>query len=512
VASQGGGGYGQDPGNAFHLSGGEVRYGLLSSLTLGAYAIRLEDYAVESTLLPPQETGGLFLLWRPLGWLVLQGEQARDSLQAGLARRWDAFFGLMVMSLELEHRAYGGTFAPPARTRATFFSVPDQVDTSNQAELRTRVLATNLDLRVRRSDFGETRQLDENELRMDRRLTRALTLTLTLNRDRFTEALQPEGGQDRQEMLAGYRLGTLSRLELSYQHSQVLRSGPAELWQGVWLKNYEFGSPWAYRVSYVSSSTDPDYGQAALGYLFANNLRINGQVDSKGRWLLQVNYSVPFRVGGQGLEALPPNTFGRAGLEGTVFLDQNGDGQRGPNEPGVPNVNVLAPGVTAVDTGPRGTYRAWGLPADVPSAVEVNLLTADALYVPSRRRYPLAARPGELVHLDIPLVPAGGLEGTLHDAGKSQISPAFGLELVLAHGEGGQEEARTAVEWDGSFVFENIPPGAYRLAADPAQLEKMGLRLVPASHQVVMPAGQDPAWLSAIDFRLEQAAAPRADP
>lgn len=83
--------------------------------------------------------------------------------------------------------------------------------------------------------------------------------------------------------------------------------------------------------------------------------------------------------------------------------------------------------------------------------------------------------------------------------------PVNGIEMILARAEG-TIQAKTPVEFDGSFIFENIPPGSYFLYADPNALEKRGLRVEPERISTEFPYAKEPRWLSELEFRLIEAA------
>jgi hypothetical protein len=121
-------------------------------------------------------------------------------------------------------------------------------------------------------------------------------------------------------------------------------------------------------------------------------------------------------------------------------------------------------------------------------------------------------RPGEWAQIDIAVVPGSGLDGTIvtpprpggpsaQAAPPRTVSPVYGLRLLLQPVTGGTPRI-ALVEWDGTFVIETIRPGVYRLAPDPEQLEKLGLKVIPASLDVVIPSGKYPVWLDGLRFTL----------
>jgi hypothetical protein len=70
--------------------------------------------------------------------------------------------------------------------------------------------------------------------------------------------------------------------------------------------------------------------------------------------------------------------LGTARVAGVVFMDSNGDGTRGANEPGVPAVSVLI-GERTVDTNDDGFYCVSDLDPFVPLAIAVDSSTLPAM-------------------------------------------------------------------------------------------------------------------------------------
>ncbi|MCH8077985.1 MAG: hypothetical protein IIC64_19440, partial [SAR324 cluster bacterium] len=223
------------------------------------------------------------------------------------------------------------------------------------------------------------------------------------------------------------------------------------------------------------------------------------------KWLVRLEYSLPFRVTGEGLKTFPAESYGRAGLSGIVFIDQNANGIYDPGEPPASEVRVLAPGIRNMVSDDSGKVEGWGLPTHEPSRVSVDLHSTDALFAPLRENQPIAPRPGEMVRMNFPLVSLGGLEGLVIIDGSQGVSPANGLVMLLLK-PNGTVKARTWVEFDGSFLFENIPMGTYQLRPDPQGLSERGLRAVPKERKMVFSGGKEPNWFEGVDFKLEKSA------
>ena len=501
LASVGAAGQGEQAEGDFTLTGGEARYGVTDWLTLGAYVIELRDFVVLFDTLDKQTNGGAFFLVRPLDWVVLLGEQSEARESEGDAQRLDAFFTLGVFSLEVDRRTFSGDYAPPKRTRSIAFLNTALAEDITKILARGRLFAININLTNTSTRFGQARESKVQESRLDRRLTQNIGLTLINSRERNIEEGQPDSGFDILETVGTYALSSLSRVELLGRRTEPVSAETSTQYRATWLKNHRIDSPWSYRLSYTAFSNREDFSLAQLGYQFSNNIRVTGEVDSEERWLLQATYSLPFRISGEGFETFDTDHFGRAGLTGNVFVDANGNGSRDPGEPAIPDVELLAPGAGDLVSDEEGRFRGWGVTTHRPIHLEVDLLTTDALYLPARQRTALAPRPGEIMEVDIPLVPGGGFEGRLVSRTQLNLSPANGLEMLLVHPDG-SIAARSRVEYDGTFLFENIPPGRYRLHGNPDELERRGLTTLPNEQQVKLPEGIEPAWIQLEDMVL----------
>ncbi len=311
------------------------------------------------------------------------------------------------------------------------------------------------------------------------------------------------GGNRTVQAATTYRFDFLSRAELVVASTAPVLGEASTAVRLSYQKIQQQDSPWAYQASYAMLSNAEDLVSGSLGYLFASNIRVSGQADSNGAWMVSVNYALPFRVSGEGVRSFEPGTFGRAGLTGEVFMDDNGDGIRQAEEGTLSDVRILAPGISDLYSDEQGRYRGWGMPAGRPIGVEVDLLTTDALFTPLKPKYLLTPHPGELVRLDIPLVAAGGLAGVLSSGVRRSISPANGIEMILETAAG-ERVAAVQAEWDGTFIMEGIPPGRYVLYGNPEELAARGIQLNPDRMELVFPAGTVPAWKQELIFRIER--------
>ncbi len=159
----------------------------------------------------------------------------------------------------------------------------------------------------------------------------------------------------------------------------------------------------------------------------------------------------------------------RAGLQGTVFIDEDYDGTPDPGEAAVANVAAILEG-THLLTGDDGVFENDELvPGDY--WLDLNLNTLPAGLVPSQE-FPitLTIEPGRVLQVHIPLIRCNSFSGVVYrdrnrDGSRSPSEP--GLEnvlVVLKDAEGPPRNART--HSTGRFQFDGVRPGRYWLGLD----------------------------------------------
>jgi hypothetical protein len=156
-----------------------------------------------------------------------------------------------------------------------------------------------------------------------------------------------------------------------------------------------------------------------------------------------------------------------------VFRDLNGDGVRQADEPVEKDVQ-LAAGRVPVErlTGRDGQVVIDSLEPYQPVLIGIDASSLpDPLVQPATPGVVITPRPGVAVAIDLPLVSAGDVDGTLVRAGGGSFQ---GVELELANVEG-RVVARTQSEFDGFFLFEGVPYGRYairisKISADAARV------------------------------------------
>jgi hypothetical protein len=205
-------------------------------------------------------------------------------------------------------------------------------------------------------------------------------------------------------------------------------------------------------------------------------------------------------LGGAPLVSSPFETIGRGGVRGVVFLDEDGDGMRGPHEPVLDSVPVVIGGERAV-SGADGAYHAWGLLPYSVVAVRVDTLNLRATDVsPLRGEHLVRLTPNVYATVDIPLVRTREVIGTLAWRGRPR---GLGGITVEAHRAGDPAPHRATTFSDGEFYFQRLPAGVYTLTVAETSLGALGGAAVEAPLHFTVPGtrGTTPLRLSPLEVR-----------
>jgi hypothetical protein len=175
----------------------------------------------------------------------------------------------------------------------------------------------------------------------------------------------------------------------------------------------------------------------------------------------------------------------RGGVTGRVFLDANGNGAFDAEDQPLVGVQVVV-GHTATLSDSTGAYRVWDLLPFEPLRVTVDSATIPSpLWVPVFGAAMVEPSPNRYRQLDIPVVPAGVLEGRVAwvDPARRGRLPA-GVTLVLTHRETGEQRALLTFS-DGSFYALGIRSGPWEVTIPAECLRILGATSEPVSFTMI---------------------------
>lgn len=160
-----------------------------------------------------------------------------------------------------------------------------------------------------------------------------------------------------------------------------------------------------------------------------------------------------------------------------VYRDTNGDGVRQSDEKLVENVELTAGQTTALTpTDANGRAVIDNLQPFRPVLIGIDTSSLSDPYVqPALPGVVVTPRPGVASTVELPLVSAGEVEGTLRRKGGGVLA---GVSLELIDGES-RVVRSTLTEFDGFFLFEGVPYGSYRV-----RIEKLAAQAVEVSAQL----------------------------
>jgi hypothetical protein len=181
-----------------------------------------------------------------------------------------------------------------------------------------------------------------------------------------------------------------------------------------------------------------------------------------------------------------------------IFEDMNNDGNFSTGDIPIKNAEIISGDFSSAKTDANGRIFLKGLPSNsttllkalAPADYPVDLIEAK----PSNA---VVARAGTVNSIDIPMVVSGSVEGQIDFVRGQASRPLRGIMVKLIG------EDRTIIqysEYDGYYLFQNIPTGQYRIELDEQQIGQMGLagttmRGIEVSRQRPYPAG--------LNFKLE---------
>jgi hypothetical protein len=239
-------------------------------------------------------------------------------------------------------------------------------------------------------------------------------------------------------------------------------------------------------------SMQTDY--AALGV----NLDYISPTDMEAR--LSVSYALGHNPD-TGEVVIENHGIAESGLIGArVFLDMDVNGIYTDGDELLQNVGFKADGgIVKTKTDKHGGALITGLAVYRAVDLEIdNGTLEDPFWVADPAGVRITPRPGSFGTIDFPIVMTGEIDGTAYRKWSDKTDEAAGVYVQLIDEDGNLvREIRSA--YDGFFLFDFVPPGAYTLRISPDQLSSLGLQ---TDDEHAIEIGGDGTIVSGMKFML----------
>jgi hypothetical protein len=226
-------------------------------------------------------------------------------------------------------------------------------------------------------------------------------------------------------------------------------------------------SDWRVELGYDAPTRR---SRAALGYVrrfkeFALTARTEIASDGSVTAGLNAAFSIGPDPRNGGLRVASEKLASMGQVFAVVYQDENADGIRQAGEPLEKSVELTA-GLNGrgSPTDAKGQTIIDGLHPYQPILIGIDGSTlSDPFMQPATDGVVIVPRPGVPMRIELPLVAAGEISGSLQRENAGQLS---GVEIELVNAAG-RVVKTTRSEYDGYFLFESVPYGQYtmRIAA-----------------------------------------------
>lgn len=241
-----------------------------------------------------------------------------------------------------------------------------------------------------------------------------------------------------------------------------------------WLRGER--ASWRAELGY---SADDSRGRLGVGYTRKfKQFALTGQVEAASDGSIAAGLSLAFSLGPDprsgGIRVAAEKLASQGQAMAIVFNDENADGIRQPSEPLEKSVELTA-GLTARGdpTDELGRSIIDGLQPFEPVLIGIDASSLpDPFIQPSTSGVVVTPRPGVPMIIELPLVAAGEISGTLQREGGKALT---GVDIELLD-KAGRVVKTTRSEYDGFFLFESVPYGNYKLRVKALSANVVGVQ------------------------------------
>lgn len=219
-------------------------------------------------------------------------------------------------------------------------------------------------------------------------------------------------------------------------------------------------------------------GRLALGHSRRfKQFALTGQIEAASDGSVAAGLNLAFSLGPNphagGIRVASAKLASTGQAFALVYQDENADGIRQASEPVQTEVELTA-GLTAKGppTDANGQTVIDGLQPYEPILIGIDASSLpDPFVQPATSGVVVTPRPGVPVIVELPLVSAGEISGTLQRAGGKMLS---GVDIELLD-QASRVVKTTRSEYDGFFLFEYVPYGSYKLRVSAISANVIGV-------------------------------------
>lgn len=236
-------------------------------------------------------------------------------------------------------------------------------------------------------------------------------------------------------------------------------------------------SDWKVDLGY---SKGDSRGRIALGHTRRfQHFALTGQVEAASDGSVAAGLSLAFSLGPNphsgGIRVASEKLASAGQAFAIVYEDENADGVRQPGEAVQKEVELTAGTVgKGLPTDALGRTVIEGLQPFEPVLIGIDASSLpDPFVQPATSGIVVTPRPGVPVIIELPLVSAGEISGSLQREGGKILS---GVDIELLD-KAGRVVKTTRSEYDGFFLFEFVPYGTYKLRVGTLSANVVGVEV-----------------------------------
>lgn len=301
----------------------------------------------------------------------------------------------------------------------------------------------------------------ENSIRFSRNIFKKNNFSLTLNRNKnfykttFSDA----------RLLLNTKIGKFNIKGDAYYDLNY----PNKLKTVSLSNNINYKKQGNIQLKWDKTFLNSNYEVYSIGinkYLNFGSIGINSQYNSQDIYniflSISTNLSYDYKKNIFLLKEKKYADYGKVLIR--VFIDKNFNGTFDKGELLVENIKFRSnAGAFNDKTNKKGIALLYGIPTNKEIKLWMDTNSLDEFYLkPNKNSISIFCRPGDILKIDFPLIESGDIEGFLNILENDDLEPLKNTEILLID-KNDKIIQKIYSEFDGYFIFEQIPVGEYKI-------------------------------------------------